>query len=124
LPRPLSKLPKVLIPFLIIAAAGVLAYSNSFSVPFLLDDDASIRDNRHIRHLWPLSDVIQPPHQASMRPVVNVSLAVDYALHDYDVRGYHVFNLAVHVLAALVLFGVVRRTLEREPARAFLAKMK
>lgn len=32
--------------------------------------------------------------------------------------GYHAFNLAVHVLAALLLFGVVRRTLELRPAEA------
>jgi len=30
-----------------------------------------------------------------------------------DVRGYHAFNLIVHLLAGLTLFGIVRRTLER-----------
>src|SRR4029077_16431330 len=33
------------------------------------------------------------------------------ALGGLNVRGYHVFNLAVHLLTALVLYGVVRRTL-------------
>ncbi|MDP7162787.1 MAG: tetratricopeptide repeat protein, partial [Phycisphaerae bacterium] len=37
--------------------------------------------------------------------------AVNYAIGGLDVRGYHVFNLAVHILAALTLFGVIRRTL-------------
>ena len=32
-------------------------------------------------------------------------LAVNYALDGLNVRGYHAFNLAVHLLAALVLFA-------------------
>jgi hypothetical protein len=45
------------------------------------------------------------------RPILNLSLALNYALGGANVRGYHVFNLAIHVLAALTLMGIVRRTL-------------
>jgi tetratricopeptide (TPR) repeat protein len=45
--------------------------------------------------------------------VVNLSLAINYALGGTGVWGYHAFNLVVHILAALTLFGVVRRTLAR-----------
>ena len=38
--------------------------------------------------------------------------AVNYALGGLDVRGYHAWNIAVHILCALIIFGVVRRTLE------------
>ena len=45
------------------------------------------------------------------RPVPNLSLAVNYAIGGLNVEGYHVVNLAIHILAALALFGLVRRTL-------------
>jgi len=45
------------------------------------------------------------------RPITNFSFAVNYALGGLNVWGYHVFNLAIHILAAVVLYGVVRRTL-------------
>jgi hypothetical protein len=35
-----------------------------------------------------------------------------------SVRGYHVFNLIVHLLGALVLFGIARRTLLQPALRA------
>jgi Tfp pilus assembly protein PilF len=47
----------------------------------------------------------------SGRPILSLSLALNYALGGYKVFGYHVFNLAVHILAALTLYGIVRRTL-------------
>ena len=55
----------------------------------------------------------------SGRPVLNLTLALNYALGGFDVAGYHVLNLAIHLAAGLALFGVVRRTLtSRSPARA------
>jgi tetratricopeptide (TPR) repeat protein len=37
-----------------------------------------------------------------------------------NVRGYHAFNLLIHALAGLTLFGIVRRTLQKPPlARRF-----
>jgi tetratricopeptide (TPR) repeat protein len=43
--------------------------------------------------------------------VTNLSLAFNYALSGYEVSSYHLFNLTVHVLSALLLFGIVLRTL-------------
>jgi tetratricopeptide (TPR) repeat protein len=106
------------IPVLIIAA-GVGAYHNSFQGPFILDDIPSIAGNSHIRHLWPIGDALSPPASSMVggHPVVNVSLAVNYALGGLAVRGYHAFNLAIHILAALTLYGIVRRTLLRPGLR-------
>ena len=95
--------------------AILAAYHNSFSGPFVFDDGPAVLGNPTIRHLSALGDVLSPPREAGQtvggRPMVNLSLAVNYALGGEDVRGYHVFNLLVHTLGALALFGVVRRTL-------------
>jgi len=100
----------------ILIGACVLVYWNSFSVPFVLDDLAAIVDNESIREWWNISGLVVPAQGASPvagRPVVNLSLAVNYAIGALDVRGYHAWNLAIHAACALLMFGLVRRTLER-----------
>ena len=42
--------------------------------------------------------------------MLNLSLALNYAVGGCDVLGYHLTNLAIHLAAALLLFGIVRRT--------------
>ncbi|NLE36644.1 MAG: tetratricopeptide repeat protein [Pirellulaceae bacterium] len=98
----------------LIVFATMLAYGNTFEVPFLFDDREAIESNQTIRQLWPLNIPLSPPNDGSPvdgRPVLNLSFAVNYALSGLDVSSYHAVNLLIHVLAALVLFGVLRRTL-------------
>jgi Flp pilus assembly protein TadD len=97
----------------LLVAAGAAVYAVSLSAPFLFDDQNSIAGNRSIRQLSPLSVPLSPPDETPVagRPVVNLSFALDYAAHGLDVRGFRAVNVAIHLLAALALFGVVRRTL-------------
>jgi tetratricopeptide (TPR) repeat protein len=96
----------------LIVAAGIAAYSNSFNGPFIFDDKPAIQDNSTLRH-FPSRENLIPPfaNSISRRPVVNFTLALNYALGGLDVRGFHAGNLLIHLLAALALFGIVRRTL-------------
>ena len=98
---------------LAVVLAGLLAYHNSFFGPFVFDDVFHISENPHIRQLWPPWDALSH----SSRPVVHLSLAVNYALGGINPWGYHLFNVAVHILVALTLYGVVRRTFLSEPLR-------
>ena len=103
----------------VIVMAAIVAYAGSLRAPFVFDDFPSIVDNPAIRRLWPLSAALSPPANGSSvvaRPLVNLSLAINYACGGLDVRGYHAFNLAIHALAGLVLFGLIRRTLQRPGA--------
>jgi tetratricopeptide (TPR) repeat protein len=102
-----------LIAVAVIAAATIAAYWNSLDGEFMFDDRVWIVENPSIKHLWPPGDALLPADAAHVggRPIVSLSLAVNYALGGLDVRGYHAVNLAIHICAALVLFGVVRRTL-------------
>ncbi|MGO8702727.1 MAG: tetratricopeptide repeat protein [Candidatus Brocadiia bacterium] len=88
-----------------IVLAGLAAYSNSFHGPFIFDDGYFVNTQSAMK-LWPIW-----PTLAGSRPVVQASLALNYTLGGPGVTGYHVFNLIVHLLAALALFGIVRRTL-------------
>jgi len=105
---------QTIVPFFLVGAS-LYAYHNSFNGVFVLDDFPSIVNNPRIRRLWPPWDLIV---QAQVRPLWQLSLAANYAISKFNVWGYHAFNLAVHILAGLVLFGIVRRTLESEPLRA------
>jgi tetratricopeptide (TPR) repeat protein len=97
----------------LIVVAGVLTYANGIAGPFIFDDLTAIRQNDTIRQIWPISRTLSPPRETPVagRPVVNLSLAINYAIGGVDVTGYHVGNIALHVACALVLFGLVRRTL-------------
>jgi tetratricopeptide (TPR) repeat protein len=93
---------------------GAVAYSNSFSGAFVFDDLPRIVDNGQIRQLW-------PPWLAMAdrtRPVLQLSLALSYALDGLNPWGYHAFNLAVHIVAGLLLYGIVRRMLDSDGLRA------
>jgi len=111
------------------------AYAPSFRGVFVYDDIVAIVENPNIRALWPLSAAMSAPPESpvSARPVAALSLAVNHALAPADVRdvmspgrpgealkraqflrnvwGYHAMNLLLHVLTALVIAGVVTRTL-------------
>ena len=108
----------------LIVAATVAAFSNSFAGPFVFDNTASIPENPAIRHLWPLWKPLCPPHGGETvagRPLLNLSFAINYALGGLDVRGFHAANLAIHLASALLLFGIVRRTLLLPAMRARFA---
>ena len=111
--RPIAARAGVWLRAALIVLAGALAYANALSGPFVLDDQDTIVVNEQIRQLWPPSVVLFPALELPVagRPVVNVSFALNYAAGGLDVRGYHIVNIAIHIACALLLFGIVRRTL-------------
>jgi len=104
---------------LLIVMAGLWAFHNSLRGPFIFDDIPSIVENRHLHRLWPVDVAMTAPPGTTVtgRPVVCLSLALNYALGGLNVWGYHAFNLAIHLISALVLFGIIRRTCETGPLR-------
>ena len=108
----------------IVVAAGVAVYLNSFAGVFLYDDTVTILKNPSIRSLWPPWNAMwSPPDTTSAgRPILNLTLALSYAIGGLEVFSYHLFNLVVHLLAGLALFGVVRRTLQTPRMRERFAE--
>lgn len=95
-----------------ILAAVALAYANALNTPFVFDDFAAIVENESIRAARSWTEVFSPPPNTGVsgRPLVNATLAFNYALGGLDPRGYHLFNVVAHALAALTLWGILRRT--------------
>jgi protein O-mannosyl-transferase len=116
LPEPNARLVRwgILSAGIIIVLAAFTAYHNSFSGPFIFDDESATTDNPTIRHF---RSALLPPSDATTggRPLLNLTFALNYAMGGMNVWGYHAVNLLIHALAGLVLFGIVRRTLSRPP---------
>lgn len=96
--------------------AAATAYLNSLPAPFVFDDLPAIVENPSIRTLRAWPDVLIAPREAGSatgRPLVNLSFALNYAMGGLDVRGYHAVNLLLHILVAVTLFSILRRTFQR-----------
>ncbi len=91
----------------------VVAYQNCWRGVFVYDDRLAIEKNPTIRQLWPPWGALTPPTATPVaaRPVVNFTLAVNYAISGLKPWSYHLFNLLVHLLSGLLLFGILRRAL-------------
>jgi len=101
-----------------IITIGIITYSNSFDGVFICDDFSTIKNNLHIRKLRPLSEAMSLPLWKQYlsvtvfgRPTLSLSFAINYALTGPEPWGYHLGNLIIHIVAALLLFGVIRQTL-------------
>ncbi len=84
---------------------GGIAYCNSFTKTFLMDDVVWITSNEKINDLGAYVEMM------NTRPVVAVSLYLNHRVHGLTYFGYHLVNVAIHLAAAITLFGVVRRSL-------------
>src|SRR4051794_37908186 len=90
---------------LFIGVAVLVAYHGALSTPFVFDDQFAVVENPTIRHLDKLGDVLRPPPfaaGAAGRPLVNLTLALNYALGGLQPWGYHALNLLLHALTAVV----------------------
>jgi protein O-mannosyl-transferase len=105
--------------FLGLVVVAAVAYSNSFHGPFILDDIPAIQANAHVRHLWPPSAALTAPHETTVagRPIVCLTLALNYAATALGVWSYHAINLLIHIAAGCVLFAILRRTFLSAPLR-------
>lgn len=101
----------------VLLVAIFAAYANTLHAPFVYDDTLAIPENQTIRRLWPLSDVLLPKVEGGVtvsgRPMLNLSFALNHAISGNAPWSYHVTNILIHAGAALLLFGLVRRTLAR-----------
>lgn len=92
---------------------GLLIYANNYHGEFIFDDFPAIIDNPGVQSFSPLGNLLRPSPNTplSARPVAAITFALNYAWGGLDVRGYHLVNNLIHILAALALFGLVRATL-------------
>ncbi len=82
----------------------LLTYGHTLQGPFVYDDLANIPLNRFVRmeslDLDQMYDVAFHS-QTSSRPLAYLSFALNYYVHEYDVAGFHVVNIGIHLVSGL-----------------------
>jgi tetratricopeptide (TPR) repeat protein len=116
----ISSLPVHLV---LIIFFGLLAYSNSFHVPFHFDDHVDItgQGSKDFSFLTKadLSFFFEPSKASQLKldPLVHrylrtrtigfMTLWVNYRLGGLNVVGYHIVNLAIHIVNGLLLYALL-----------------
>ena len=108
--EPRTENRSVLLRAAVIALAAMAVYANSLSAPFIFDDEVAIVANPAIRSL---SGAWSQPRNTPLagRPVAGLTFALNYAANEIDATAYRATNVSIHIVCALLLFGLVRRTL-------------
>lgn len=102
-----------LIAVIAIFIIGFSIYSNTLDSPFTLDDESSIVNNVHIRlQSFDLTRLVNAGFKsvASHRPLPNISFALNYLADQYNVTGYHVVNILIHIISGILIYLVIRAT--------------
>ena len=113
----------------IVVIAG-LCYLNSFQGSFHYDDYHSIRDNPSIRMLANATDFFTDPSMFSVdtdksmyRPLLLLTYALNHAVGEYAVFGYHLVNIVLHACCALLCWGASWLLFAGMPERGRMAAL-
>jgi hypothetical protein len=105
----------------LIVVVTVAVYTNSLDNSFHYDDIHSLVQNPHIRSLSNLPAFFYDSQtfsgwgdRAMYRPLVLASYALNHATGGYQVRGYHLVNLVVHLLNVILVFSIGRTVVSRQ----------
>jgi tetratricopeptide (TPR) repeat protein len=97
-----------------------IVYASNLDGPFIFDD-SRIENNPQL-HITSLSlhNLAKAGFESSpsTRPVSYMTFALNYYFHGFQTRGYHLVNICIHALAAILLFLLIRTTLNLPPLRA------
>lgn len=93
---------------ILIAMAAIIVYSNTFRVPFHFDDIYAIKRQSVIRSL---DNFDSPGEIIQNRTIPRLTFAINYRLDGFNVFGYHLVNLVIHVVNGWIVFFMVLRLL-------------
>ena len=99
-------LKKTYIQTLILLIAVIVTYGHTLDVPFYLDDFSSIQENPIIYN-WQ-GTFFQIWNTYKLRVIGYLSFALNYQFHQFQVYGYHLINILIHLLTGLAIFALVR----------------
>jgi len=115
-----EKEPRMAAPLLILSLALIIfgVYANAINGPFIFDDKTLVEQNGSIKDLSNISKFFKTdifskdglrPVSNSYRPMQIISYAVDFFIYGNNPRGFHVTNILLHILNALLIFFVLRK---------------
>ncbi len=102
--------------FIVLILISVIIFLPMFKNQFVWDDQEFIVNNQSIKTIFPLKHFFQLPEfvtaetifpVTNCRPVLTITLAVDYLLWRDNLFGYHLTNILLHVLCVILVFFTV-----------------
>lgn len=106
-----------------IAVFTFLVYSNTLENGFHLDDLYRVVDNPGIQKVFPItrhfidpSTMASIPRLTSYRPLLPLTLSLNYAVAGDSLPGYHLGNIGIHTLAAIVVYFLCLELLTQSAA--------
>lgn len=111
----------------LVLMVGIIIYSGIISAPFVFDDIIYILKNPAIRDLSVFTDLSDLDglslgqdiyKNIVLRPVAYLTFAINYYLGGFNVTGYHLFNIVIHLLNAVLVYHITYATiyLKAKPA--------
>jgi tetratricopeptide (TPR) repeat protein len=104
----------------LIILLSLIAYSNTFHVPFHFDDKPVIVENPIIKDF----QYFTSPSKAKVftehfrydtlrrRYIGYLTFALNYSIHGLDTTGYHIVNLVIHICTAMLVYLLVHFTFQ------------
>ena len=97
-------------PALLLVGLTAGAYIPAMSGGFIWDDDDYVQDNLTLRSLEGLGQIwFQPGATRQYYPLVHTTYWLEYRLWGLDPTGYHVVNVILHALSAVLVWRLLIR---------------
>lgn len=99
-----------LVPALLLVGLTAGAYIPAMNGGFIWDDDDYVQDNLALRSLAGLGQIwSQPGATRQYYPLVHTTYWLEYRLWGLDPTGYHVVNVILHALSAVLVWRLLIR---------------
>jgi hypothetical protein len=112
---------KISLIILVFFTLGFLIYSNTLESPFVFDDKMRILENSDIRledlTIDNLLKAAFGKNSARSRPIGNISFALNYYFHRYELAGYHIVNIIIHIISGILLWLFFKKTFNLKSVR-------
>ena len=97
-----------LIAVALIVGVALVAYSNTFHVPFQFDDRPNIINNPNVQikvFTWErLEQLVRNTYKETIRVFSYFTLALNYYFGEFNVFGYHLVNFFIHITSGIFLY--------------------
>lgn len=105
--------PKEIFWPIFITLLALLIYGHSLSNGFIWDDSDHVFHNPRVLQWSGLKDIWLTPHPNQYYPLTFSFFWLEHKLWGLSPWGYHTVNLGLHILNALLLFGLLRKIAPR-----------
>ncbi|MBU1043959.1 MAG: DUF547 domain-containing protein [Candidatus Omnitrophica bacterium] len=86
----------------------VICYANTLSAGFVWDDLNNVVNSQRIAQSEGFKQIFLSPSDGFYRPLAYLSLKLDYFFWKYKPAGYHISNILIHFLNAIMLFLIIK----------------